>query len=111
MGTKLRSPFSSQPSRLRGQSSSLYAATRGSVQSYDFLEDGNTLRVRGMIFDVIEQVSTISVHSKNMTSDDLLSVALYGERCLPGLTLWTLIRSMSVLCELSLATEISAVED
>jgi hypothetical protein len=57
MGTKqFAPPFSAQPSRLKGQPLSLYVATRGSVESYDFPEDGITLKVRGMIFDVIEQV-------------------------------------------------------
>lgn len=56
----LCSPFSIQPSRLKGKSSSLYAAA-GSVrrkEQYTFLEDGITLSVQGVaIFDSIQHVS------------------------------------------------------
>lgn len=56
----LCSPFSIQPSRLKGKDSSLYAAA-GFVQreeQYAFLDDGITLRVHGAaIFDSVQHVS------------------------------------------------------
>jgi hypothetical protein len=67
----LCAPFIAPPSRLKSQSSSPYAATRGSTESYEFLEDGITLRVQGMIFDSIQNVSEMPVRSKNMTPDHL----------------------------------------
>jgi hypothetical protein len=61
----LCSSFNAQPSRLKGLSSSLYAATRGSVEGYKFLADGITLEVRGMIFDTVQNVSMTTLLSKN----------------------------------------------
>ncbi|KAE8450834.1 hypothetical protein EG329_005747 [Mollisiaceae sp. DMI_Dod_QoI] len=51
------SPFKARPSRLKGRSSSIYNAAKGSVDKFSFLADGNTLCVQGLIFDTIEKVS------------------------------------------------------
>ena len=58
----LYSPFGIQPSRLKGKASSLYNAS-GSLQTeqFEFLEDGYTLSVEGVIiFDVIQHLSPMS---------------------------------------------------
>lgn len=70
----LCSPFSTQPSRLKGRSSSLYAAA-GNVQRkerYAFLEDGITLSVQGAtIFDSIQLVSSMPCGSRHLTEFQL----------------------------------------
>ncbi|CZR54135.1 uncharacterized protein PAC_04018 [Phialocephala subalpina] len=60
------SPFNMRPSRLKGQSSSLYAAAKGSVEKFSFLADGITLRVKGLIFDTIKEVSKPVPYSHGM---------------------------------------------
>lgn len=76
----LCSPFSIQPSRLKGKYSSLYAAA-GSAQrkeQYTFLEDGITLHVQGTaIFDTIQHVSPMLFQSRRQTDfllDRVMSV-------------------------------------
>ena len=59
----LYSPFSIQPSRLKGKASSLYAASGPGQrdEQFEFLEDGYTLRVFGVIiFDVVQHLSPMS---------------------------------------------------
>lgn len=63
-------PFSVQPSRLKGQNESLYAAA-GTVrrkEQYAFLEDGITLSVNGArIFDHVQHLSPVSPGSRYLT--------------------------------------------
>ncbi len=70
----LYSPFISQPSRLKGKSSSLYAAA-GSVQrkeQFTFLEDGITLSVQGVtVFDSIENLSEVLFYSSHKEDSQL----------------------------------------
>lgn len=73
--------FSAQPSRLKRPHSSVYAATRGSVEEYKFLEDGITLRVKGIIFDHVRNISITAPSSNTMTTLDL-DVLICGWRSL-----------------------------
>ena len=70
----LCSPFSIQPTRLKGKTSSLYAAA-GHVQRkerYAFLEDGITLSVQGAtIFDSVKVVSPMPYGSRHLTDPEL----------------------------------------
>ena len=70
----LCSPFSIQPSRLKGKKSSLYAAA-GYVQRkerYAFLEDGITLSIKGAtIFDSIKYVLSVTPGSGHLTDAEL----------------------------------------
>ena len=70
----LCSPFSIRPSRLKGKSSSLYAAG-GYVQRkerYAFLEDGVTLSIKGAtIFDSIKHISPITSASRLLADAEL----------------------------------------
>lgn len=63
-------PFSVQPSRLKGKTSSLYSAA-GSVQrkeQYSFDDDGTTLCVQGAImFDTIQEVSSLPSMTKRIS--------------------------------------------
>ncbi len=76
----LCSPFISQPSRLKGKNSSLYAAA-GNVQRkerFAFLEDGITLSVQGVtVFDSIKNLSPVLSQSRHITDsqlDDVMTV-------------------------------------
>ncbi len=70
----LCSPFISQPSRLKGKDSSLYAAA-GYVQRkerFAFLEDGITLNVQGVtIFDSIGYLSPVLFRSSHIADSQL----------------------------------------
>lgn len=53
-------PFGAQPSRLMNhKSSSVYAAAGRSREEFNIHADGNTLSVKGVIFDVIDKASDV----------------------------------------------------
>lgn len=70
------SSFNAQPSRLKGQSSSIYAAAKGSVEKFSFLADGSTLSVKGLIFDTIKKVAKPPTTNSNKITPNQLNLVV-----------------------------------